>query len=149
MNLAILTGRVGADPEMRTQRDGSRAAVLRLATSKRWRDKNTGEKKEKTEWHQIVIWSDAIAGVVEQWVRKGSQITVTGEIQTRKYQDRDGNDRYTTEIVLQGWNGTIELLSGGKSEEGASSASGTDYAGTKGNAASSGGYADLDDEVPF
>lgn len=141
MNLAILTGRVGADPDMRTQRDGSRAAVIRLATSKRWKDKNTGEKKEKTEWHQIVIWNDAIAGVVEQWVRKGSQISVTGEIQTRKYQDRDGNDRFTTEIVLQGWNGSLELLGGAKSEEGV---------GTKGDTAtSSGGSADLDDEVPF
>lgn len=151
MNQATLIGRVGADPEMRTQRDGSRAAVFRLATSKRWKDKNTGERKEKTEWHQIVVWSDAIAGVVENWVRKGSLIAVSGEIQTRKYQAQDGSDRYTTEIVLQGWNGAIELLGGSKSEEGALSASTADYAGAKSGSklAQSSGHDDLSDDIPF
>ena len=155
MNLAILIGRVGKDPEIKSFQNGGKVANFSLATSEKWKDKNSGEKKEKTEWHNVSVFSDGLVGVVERFVKKGDQLMVKGKIQTRKWQDQSGNDRYSTEIVLQGFDAAIEML-GGKSGgndggSGASSgASGGSYGGS--NASSGGGSPfpdDLDDSVPF
>lgn len=100
MNRVILIGRCGADPETRTFQDGGRVANLRLATSQRWRSKETGERQERTEWHQLSVRGDGLVGVVEKYVRKGSQIAVEGSLRTRKYQAQDGTERYTTEVIV-------------------------------------------------
>lgn len=110
MNRATLIGRIGRDPEARTTPSGSRVVSFSLATSERWRDKSSGEMKEKSEWHNIVIWNENIGKIAEQYCRKGSQILIEGAIQTREYTDKDGNQRKTTEIVLQGFGGTLKLL---------------------------------------
>ena len=115
MNRATLIGRLGRDPEIKTTQDGSRVVSFSIATSERWRDKNTGERKEKSEWHNIVIWNEGIGKVAEQYLKKGSMCLIEGKIETRKWQDRDGNDRYTTEIVVPQYGGYLELL-GGKNE---------------------------------
>ena len=115
MNRATLIGRLGRDPEIKTTQGGSRVVSFSIATSERWRDKNTGERKEKSEWHNIVIWNEGIGKVVEQYLKKGSMCLIEGKIETRKWQDRDGNDRYITEIVVPQYGGYLELL-GGKNE---------------------------------
>lgn len=112
----MLIGRVGKDPEIHKTQAGKKIASFSLATSETWKDKNTGEKREKTEWHNIVIYNEGIAGVVEKYVHKGSQIYIEGALQTRKWQDKDGKDRYTTEVVLQGFNGQLILLDGKKAD---------------------------------
>lgn len=110
MNRATLIGRIGRDPESRTTQGGSRVMSFSLATSERWRDKSSGEIKERTEWHNIVIWNEQIGKIAEQYCRKGSQILIEGAIQSREFTDKDGNQRKTTEIVLQGFNGLLKLL---------------------------------------
>lgn len=110
MNRATLIGRIGRDPETRSTQNGSKVVSFSLATSERWKDKHSGENKEKTEWHNIVIWNENIGRIVDQYCKKGSQVLVEGQIQYRKYIDKDGNDRNTTEIVLQGFNGQVKLL---------------------------------------
>lgn len=110
LNRATLIGHVGKDPEIRSVNSG-KVANFSVATSETWRDKNSGEKKESTQWHSIVVWNENLVKIVEQYVKKGDKIMVEGQIQTRKWTDKDGNDRYTTEIVLSGFNGSILLLS--------------------------------------
>ena len=110
VNKVILLGNLGKDPEIRTMNSGSKVASFSLATSKRWKDKITQEQKDKTSWHNIVVFGDGLVGIVEKYVRKGSKIYIEGEIQTRKWQDQDGNDRYTTEVVVQGYNCNLTLL---------------------------------------
>ena len=110
VNKAILLGNLGRDPEIRSMQSGSKMASFSIATSKRWKDRNTQEQKEKTSWHNIVVFGDGLVDIVEKYVKKGSKIYVEGEIQTRKWQDKDGNDRYTTEIILQGYNCNLTLL---------------------------------------
>lgn len=110
VNKVTLLGNVGADPEIRSMQNGSRVANLRIATSESWKDKQTGEKKERTEWHSVVVWNDGLVGVIERYVRKGSKLYVEGQLQTRKWQDQSGNDRYSTEVVLQGFGGSLVLL---------------------------------------
>ena len=110
VNKVILLGNLGRDPEIRSMQSGSKMASFSIATSKRWKDKNTQEQKEKTSWHNIVVFGDGLVNIVEQYVKKGSKIYVEGELQTRKWQDQDGNDRYTTEVVLQGYNCNLTLL---------------------------------------
>ena len=110
VNKVILIGNVGKDPEIRTTQDGRKFANLRIATSESWRDKASGERKEKTEWHAVVVFNDALAKVVEQYVRKGSKLYIEGQLQTRKWQDQTGADRYSTEVVLQGFNGVLTML---------------------------------------
>jgi len=112
VNKVILIGHLGADPEIRHTQDGRAIANLRLATTESWRDKNSGEKREKTEWTTVVIFNEGLAKVAEQYTRKGSKIYVEGALQTRKWQDKEGNDRYSTEVVLQGFNSTLVLLDG-------------------------------------
>lgn len=112
VNKCILIGNVGADPEIRRTQSGSPIANLRLATSESWRDKNNGERKERVEWHSIAVFNEGLCGVIEKYVKKGSKLYIEGQLQTRKWQDQSGNDRYTTEIVLQGFNGNLVMLDG-------------------------------------
>jgi single-strand DNA-binding protein len=118
LNKALLIGHVGRDPEIRTLKDGSRVANISLATSHRWRDKRTGETRERTEWHRIVVFAEPIIAIVENYVRKGSRLFVEGEIQTRKWTEQSGQERLTTEIVLQGYDASIILLDRVGGEEG-------------------------------
>ena len=110
VNKVILLGNLGRDPEIRSMQSGSKMATFSMATSKRWRDKNTQEQRDKTSWHNIVVFGDGLVDIVEKYVKKGSKIFLEGELQTRKWQDQDGNDRYTTEVVLQGYNSNLTLL---------------------------------------
>ena len=110
VNKVILLGNLGKDPEIRSMQSGSKMATFSMATSKRWRDKNTQEQRDKTSWHNIVVFGDGLVDIVEKYVKKGSKIYVEGELQTRKWQDQDGKDRYTTEVVLQGYSSNLTLL---------------------------------------
>ena len=110
VNKVILIGNVGADPEIRSTNMGKEIANIRLATSESWKDKATGERKEKTEWHTVVIFNEGLVNVVKMYVAKGSKLYIEGKLQTRKWQDKDGNDRYSTEIVLQGFGGVLQML---------------------------------------
>jgi single-strand DNA-binding protein len=110
VNKVILLGNLGRDPEIRSMQSGKKMASFSIATSKRWKDKNTQEQKENTSWHNIVVFNEGLVDVIEKYVKKGSKIYVEGELSTRKYQDKDGNDRYTTEVVLQGYNSNLTML---------------------------------------
>ena len=110
VNKVILIGNLGADPEIRRTQDGRPIANLRVATSETWRDKNTGERREKTEWHRVVIFNEGLCKIVEQYLKKGSKVYLEGALQTRKWQDKDGQDRYSTEVVLQGFNSQLTML---------------------------------------
>ena len=110
VNKVILLGNLGRDPDIRSMQSGSKMASFSIATSKRWKDKSTQEQKEKTSWHNIVVFGDGLVDIVEKYVKKGSKIYVEGELQTRKWQDQEGNDKYTTEVVLQGYNCNLTLL---------------------------------------
>jgi single-strand DNA-binding protein len=112
VNKVILIGNVGADPEIRRTQDGRPIANLRIATSESWRDRNSGERKEKTEWHSVVVFNEGLCKVVEQYVKKGAKLYIEGALQTRKWQDQQGQDRYSTEVVLQGFNSTLTMLDG-------------------------------------
>lgn len=114
LNKVQLIGNLGADPEIRRTQDGRPIATIRIATSEQWRDKNTGEKREKTEWHTIVVFNEALCKVIEQYVKKGSKIYAEGALQTRKWQDQGGNDRYSTEVVLQAFDAKLIMLDGNK-----------------------------------
>ena len=120
INKVTLLGNLGKDPEIRTTQQGKRSANLTLATSEVWKDKQTGEKKEQTEWHKVVIFNDGLAGLIEQYVHKGSKIHVEGQLKTRKWQDQNGQDRYSTEVVIDQFNGDIVLcdrMVGGQQEQ--------------------------------
>ena len=121
VNKVILLGNLGRDPEIRSMQSGKKMASFSIATSKRWKDRNTQEQKENTSWHNIVVFNEGLVDVIEKYVKKGAKIYVEGELTTRKYQDKDGNDRYTTEVVLQGYNSTLTML--GSSSGGASNSS--------------------------
>ena len=116
VNKVIILGNLGADPEIRTFGNGGKMANLRIATSERWQDKNTGENKEKTEWHTVAIFSEGLVKVVEQYLKKGSSVYIEGKLQPRKWQDQSGNDRYSTEVVLQGFDAKLVMLGGGNSD---------------------------------
>jgi single-strand DNA-binding protein len=157
VNKVILVGNLGRDPEIRRTQDGRPIAQLSVATSENWRDKNTGERKEKTEWHRVVIFSEGLAKIAEQYLKKGSKVYLEGALQTRKWQDKDGNEKYTTEVVLQGFNSTLTMLDGrGGGGAGAGAESSEDF-GSGGPAPSrerkpamaGGGRDDMDDEIPF
>ena len=115
VNKVILIGNVGADPEIRRTQDGRPIANLRIATSESWRDKNSGEKREKTEWHRVVVFSEGLCKVVEQYVKKGAKLYIEGQLQTRKWQNKEGQDQYSTEVVLQGFNSVLTMLDGARS----------------------------------
>lgn len=112
VNKVILIGNLGKDPEVRTTSNGGKLCNLSVATSESWKDKNSGERKEKTEWHRVSIFSDGLAGVCEKYLRKGSKVYIEGSLQTRKWQDKEGQDRYTTEIVISNFNGGLTMLDG-------------------------------------
>jgi len=155
VNKVILVGNLGRDPEVRHTQDGKPVVTLNLATSENWKDKNTGERKEKTEWHRVVIFNENLCRVAEQYLRKGSTIYIEGALQTRKWTDNAGIEKYTTEVVLQRFRGELTML-GGRSDGGGASTGG-DYGGassggdggTSGGTSYGGGSADLDDEIPF
>ena len=159
VNKVILIGNLGADPEVRRTQDGRPIANLRVATSETWRDKATGERKERTEWHRVVIFNEGLAKIAEQYLKKGSKVYLEGSLQTRKWQDQSGQDRYSTEVVLQGFNAQLTMLdrAGGGGGD-FSSDTGSDFgASGPGGAqrkpamagAGSGRSGDLDDEIPF
>jgi single-strand DNA-binding protein len=164
VNKVILVGNLGADPEIKRTQDGRPIANLRIATSETWRDKNTGERKEKTEWHRVVIFSEGLCRVAEQYLKKGAKVYIEGQLQTRKWTDQSGAERYSTEVVLQGFNATLTMLDG-RGGGGGGSFGGDDAGGDFGSggpsmgggsrrAAVSGGgggsrNADIDDDIPF
>ncbi|WP_210357402.1 single-stranded DNA-binding protein [Sphingomonas beigongshangi] len=112
VNKVILVGNLGRDPESRSFQNGGKVVNLRIATSESWKDRNTGERKEKTEWHSVAIFNEGLANVAERFLRKGSKVYIEGQLQTRKWQDQQGNDKYSTEIVLQGFNSVLTMLDG-------------------------------------
>ena len=151
INKVILVGNLGADPEVRATQDGREIANLRLATSETWKDRQTGERREKTEWHRVVLFSDGLVNVAKNYLRKGSKVYVEGALQTRKWTDRDGNERYNTEVVLQGYGGNLTMLDGkrdGDSYGGGDNFGGGSYGGAS-NKPAPVAEADLDDEIPF
>jgi len=154
VNKVILVGNLGRDPEIRSTQDGTRVANLSLATSESWRDKNSGERKERTEWHRVVIFNERLVEIVEKYLRKGSKIYVEGALQTRKWTDKEGQERYSTEVVLQRFRGELTMLDGARSGAGGGDG-GPDDGGSMGGAGGGGGGggkragADLDDEIPF
>jgi len=149
VNKVILVGNLGKDPEIRTTQDGREIANLTIATSEQWTDRNSGEKREKTEWHKVVIFNPNLVTLVKKYVHKGSKVFVEGQLQTRKWQDQSGQDKYTTEVVIQGYNGTLTFLD--KAGGGASSASNdSQYAASNAPAEREQFQpAELDDEIPF
>lgn len=149
VNKVILVGNLGRDPEVRQLQDGSKVVNLSLATSDRWRDRQSGETRERTEWHRVVIFNERIADVAERFLRKGSKIFVEGALQTRKWTGEDRQERYATEVVLQKFRGELVLLDG-RAESGAVSSSQPNYAlPDDGRGAAVRDSSDLDDEIPF
>ncbi len=171
VNKVILVGNLGRDPESRSFQNGGKVVNLRIATSESWKDRNTGERKEKTEWHSVAIFNEGLANIAERYLRKGSKVYIEGQLQTRKWQDQQGQDKYSTEIVLQGFNSVLTMLDGapgggggsrgggddwgaggGDSFAGQSSSRGGGFGGGSGGGQRSGGSSfpdDLDDDVPF
>ena len=150
VNKVILIGNVGQDPEVRQFQNGGQVCSFSLATSENWKDRNTGERRDKTEWHRISIFNEGLVRIVQNYVKKGSKLYIEGQLETRKWQDRDGNDRYTTEVVLRGYNSTLTMLDG-RSEGGGQSMS---YNQGSGGPRQMEGPAqdfsqDFDDEIPF
>jgi single-strand DNA-binding protein len=166
VNKVILIGNLGADPEIRRTQDGRPIANLRVATSDSWKDKTTGERREKTEWHRVVIFNENLCRIAEQYLKKGSKVFIEGALQTRKWQDQSGQDRYSTEVVLQGFRGELTLLdraggagAGGGGDFGAEESGGefgsagpsrkVAAAAGAGAGSRAGAGADMDDEIPF
>ena len=156
LNKVMLIGNVGADPEVRRTQDGKAIASISLATSETWKDKSSGERRSKSQWHKIVCFNDGLSKVIENYVRKGSKIYVEGQLQTRKWQDNNGNDKWTTEVILQNYNGVLTLLDKNPNSDGGGSGGG--YSGGGGGNSSGGGSgggggrpggSDIDDEIPF
>jgi len=144
VNRVFLIGNVGADPEIRRTQSGAPIANLRIATSETWRDKASGERREKTEWNSVVVFNENIVKVVEQYVKKGAKLYIEGSLQTRKWQDKDGNDRYSTEIILQGYNCTLTMLDGRRDGDGGGNGS-----ASRGGGSSSSMGDDMGDNIPF
>jgi single-strand DNA-binding protein len=159
VNKVILIGNLGRDPETRTMQDGNPVVNMSLATSESWRDKNSGERREKTEWHRVVIFNEKLAEIAQKYLRKGSTIYIEGQLQTRKWTDQSGQEKYSTEVVLQRFRGELTMLGGrGDSQGGGTSMGGGDYGGPNEMAGPAsapdaigggGGGGDLDDEIPF
>ena len=171
INKVIIVGNLGKDPEVRTFANGGKVCNFSVATSESWKDKSTGERKEKTEWHNISIYSEGLAGVAEKYLRKGSKVYLEGKLQTRKWQDQSGNDRYSTDVVLQGFDAKMEMLDSKPGGGGQGGGSNDGWGGGQGGGAPSGGGgndswgqtgggsgggqgggafdSDLDDDVPF
>ena len=160
VNKVILVGNLGADPEVRRMQDGRPVVNLRVATSESWRDKATGERKEKTEWHRVVIFSEGLAKIAEQYLKKGAKVYIEGQLQTRKYTDQSGAEKYTTEVVLQGFNSALTMLDGRSGGAGGGGGFGDEPGGDFGAASPSSApprrvaaagarNSDMDDDIPF
>ena len=166
VNKVILIGNLGRDPEVRTFSNGGKVCNLRIATSENWKDRNTGERRERTEWHSVAIFSEGLVRVAEQYLRKGSKVYIEGQLQTRKWQDQNGQDRYSTEVVLQGFGSTLTMLDGrdggsqgggqggggGQSGDYGSGPQDSGYGGQSGGGGGGGNAPasrDMDDEIPF
>ena len=163
VNKVILIGNLGADPDIKRTQDGRPIANLSVATSESWRDKNSGERREKTEWHRVVIFNEGLCKIAENYLKKGSKVYIEGQLQTRKWTDQSGQDKYSTEVVLQGFNGNLTMLDG--RNEGGGGGRGGDYGGggdfgggssggDRGGSGGGGGFGggssrDLDDDIPF
>ena len=149
LNKALLIGRLGADPEIRQMVNGKSVARLSLATSQTWKDKNTGEKKEKTEWHRVVVFNEGLVNVVQQYLKKGAQVYIEGQISTRKWKDeQSGQDKYSTEIVIQGYNSSLTMLGGGGGG-GISNDATAQQISKNTDEGSQSTQNDMDDEIPF
>ena len=146
INKVILVGNVGQDPEIRSTSDGREIANFSLATSESWKDKNSGEKRDKTEWHRVVIFSQGLVGVIKNYVKKGTKLYIEGQLQTRKWTDKDGIEKYTTEIVLQNFNSTLQIL-----DSKGSSSSSESYSSSQSSSRSKNDISveETDDEIPF
>lgn len=157
VNKVILIGNLGADPEVRSFQNGGQVCNLRIATSETWKDRNTGERREKTEWHSVAIFQEGLIRIAQQYLRKGSKVYIEGKLQTRKWQDQNGNDRYSTEVVLQGFDGTLTMLDGrgggdgggGNQDSYGGGSQGGGFGGSQGGPQSGPGGGDMDDEIPF
>ena len=150
VNKVIIVGNLGRDPEVRSFQNGGKVCNLTIATSENWRDKQSGERREKTEWHRVAIFSEGLVRVAEQYLRKGSKVYIEGQLETRKWQDQSGADRYTTEVVLRNFNSNLTMLDGRNDGGGAPMGGGDSYGGGNDMApapAPAGG--DFDDEIPF
>lgn len=148
LNKVMLIGNLGADPEIRSFQNSGRVANLRIATSEQWKDKNTGERQERTEWHTVAIFSDGLISVCEKFLKKGNKVFVEGKLQTRKWQDQNGQDRYSTEIVLRGFDGTLTMLDG-PAAGGVGGSSANNRQAASQSSAGPADYDDLDDEIGF
>ena len=153
VNKVIIVGNLGRDPEVRTFQNGGKVCNLRVATSERWRDRNTGENRERTEWHSVAIFNENLARIAEQYLRKGSKVYIEGQLETRKWQDQSGQDRYSTEVVLRTIGAQMVLLDSRSGDAGGGLGDDrrSDFGDDKrqGSGSGSGGYQDLDDEIPF
>jgi|TARA_B110000438_G_scaffold101898_1_gene100782 single-strand DNA-binding protein len=150
VNKVILLGNLGRDPEIRSMQSGKKMASFSIATSKKWKDRNTQEQKENTSWHNIVVFNEGLVEVIEKYVKKGAKIYVEGELSTRKYQDKDGNERYTTEVVLQGYNSTLTML--GSTNVSSVSESQSTYSNGEVDQieqSSNSDSSNMDDDIPF
>ncbi len=157
VNKVILIGNLGNDPEVRSFQNGGRVANLSVATSENWKDKQTGERKEKTQWHRVVVSTEGLVGICERFLRKGSKVYIEGQLETRKYADKNGNDVYTTEVVLRPFNSTLTMLDG-RSGGGDNAGGGSNFSSgsSSNNSPAGGSFADtqggasgIDDEIPF
>jgi single-strand DNA-binding protein len=161
VNKVIIIGNLGRDPEVRTFSNGGKVVNLRIATSETWKDRNTGERRERTEWHSVAIFNEALGRIAEQYLRKGSTVYIEGQLETRKWQDQSGADRYSTEVVLRPYGGNLTLL-GGRGDGGNGGGNGGGYDGppadggyggyddrSSGGSSSQGGGSNIDDEIPF
>ena len=165
VNKVILIGNLGQDPEIRSFQNGGKVANLRIATSEQWKDRNSGERRERTEWHRVAIMSEGLVNIVERYLKKGSKVYIEGQLETRKWQDQSGQDRYSTEVVIRNFGGTLTMLDGrsdgGGGGGGGGSRGGNDgggygdeYGGSQGGGSQGGGKdggtrSDFDDEIPF
>ena len=156
VNKVILIGNLGRDPETRTMQDGNPVVNMSIATSETWRDRNSGERRERTEWHRVVIFNEKLAEIAQKYLRKGSTIYIEGQLQTRKWTDQSGQEKYSTEVVLQRFRGELTMLGGRGDSGGGGDSMGGDYGGSNEMAAPAaapdaigGGGGDLDDEIPF
>lgn len=155
VNKVILIGNLGRDPEVRTFQNGGKVVNLRIATSENWKDRNTGERRERTEWHSVAIFNEPLGRIAEQYLRKGSSVYLEGQLETRKWQDQSGQDRYSTEVVLRPYTGNLTLLGGRDGGGGGgymadqSGGGGYDQGYSSGPASAPAGGGDMDDEIPF
>ena len=144
LNKVMLIGRLGQDPEVRNTQDGRSLCTFSIATSESWNDKNTGEKREKTEWHRIVVFNEGLVNIIQQYVKKGSNVFIEGQLQTRKWEDKDGIEKYTTEVVLQGFNSTFKMLDNRNS-----GSDDNNFSQDNAISDSSNFDSEIDDDIPF